>query len=273
MERNNISLSPSTPLLRWAGSKRQIMSILSEYWNPSYNRYIEPFAGSASLFFHLLPRKALLADINKDLILTYKQIKKNYILVFDALNKFEKSKEQYLELRSINLKTLSLPAKAARFIFLNRYCFNGLYRTNLKGQFNVPYGSGKKSNLPTIQQLKYYSEILKNTTFLSTDFEQTLLKSRKGDFVYMDPPYTVKNRRMFNEYAPNSFNYKKIELLREWLIKLNNLNINFLVSYAVSDEATFLSKGFNKRIVSVKRNIAGFAKDRKIDKEVLIYNI
>jgi DNA adenine methylase len=268
------SYSPKsiTPFLRWAGSKRQIIPILSEYWKPSSHRYVEPFAGSASLFFHLLPQKALLADINKELILTYRQIKTNLDPVIKELNNFKNDKEQYLRIRSINPRTLSPPVQAARFIFLNRFCFNGLYRTNRQGDFNVPYGGGKTGNIPTVQEFQHYSNVLKNASLLSMDFEQTLRKVREGDFVYMDPPYTIKNRRVFNEYSANSFDHQKIRKLREWLVILSNKNISFLVSYADSDEASFLSKGYNTRQVVVKRNIAGFANNRKIDKEILIFN-
>jgi len=272
MERSNLIIKPSAPFLRWAGSKRQIIPILSEYWKPTFTRYVEPFAGSASLFFHLLPPKALLADINRELILTYRQVKTNHTCVIKELKKLKNNKEQYLKLRSTDPDNLSYSRQAARFIFLNRFCFNGLYRTNRQGHFNVPYGDGRNKKIPTVQQFKYYSKLLKNVAFLSADFEQTLQKVRRGDFVYMDPPYTVKNRKIFNEYSSISFDNKKIEKLRDWLIVLNRKNISFLVSYAESDEAKFLSKGFKTRKVAVKRNIAGFANNRRIDKEVLIFN-
>jgi DNA adenine methylase len=248
-----MTTASTTPFLRWAGSKRQIVPILSEYWKPSFNRYVEPFVGSASLFFYLLPEKALLADINNELILTYRQIRTNLSLVIKELKKFKNDKEQYLKLRSTDPVTLSYSARAARFLYLNRFCFNGLYRTNRQGHFNVPYGDGRNKKIPTVQQFKYYSKLLKNVTLLSADFEQTLREVQEGDFVYMDPPYTIKNRKIFNEYSSISFDNKKIEKLRDWLIILNRKNISFLVSYAESDEAKFLSKGVCLQMVLNKR--------------------
>jgi DNA adenine methylase len=263
---------PLKSFLRWAGSKRQIIPILSEFWIPEYNRYVEPFTGSASLFFHLLPPKALLADINEELILTFTQIKENPSHVYMELSNFKKNKEQYLYLRSLDSKTLSKPMKAARFIYLNRFCFNGLYRINKLGQFNVPYSGNQCGQLPSEENLLFYSKLLKNTKLHSEDFEKTLEKVETGDFVYMDPPYVIKSKRVFNEYSANVFDNSKIEILRDWLVRLNDNNISFLVSYADSKEAKFLSENFNTMEVSVRRNIAGFINDRKVDKEILIFN-
>ena len=122
--------------IRWAGSKRQLIPILSEFWKPNYKRYVEPFAGSAALFFYLAPNNALLGDINKELIDTYRQVRTNLKQVLNRLSLLNNNKTVYLRLRSQNPTLLSAPDRAARFIYLNRYCFNGLYRTNRSGAFN-----------------------------------------------------------------------------------------------------------------------------------------
>jgi len=129
------------PFLRWAGSKRKLLPQLLEFTPKDYGRYVEPFAGSACLFFHLKPRKALLGDINHDLIRTYLEVKYRVKEVVAELEKLNCSKENYYRIRAWQSERLSGPRQAARFIYLNRFCFNGLYRTNKTGQFNVPYGA------------------------------------------------------------------------------------------------------------------------------------
>jgi DNA adenine methylase len=131
------------PFLRWAGSKRLLLPVLQNFWTARHKRYVEPFAGSACLFFAIKPAKAILGDLNPELIATYIEVKYRIGAVLDELKKLKpKSKREYKRLRSIDIAALTPPARAARFIYLNRYCFNGIYRTNLLGQFNVPYSGG-----------------------------------------------------------------------------------------------------------------------------------
>ena len=135
------------------GSKRQLVPTLARYWEPGYSRYVEPFAGSARLFFHLAPPRALLGDINADLIATYAQLRKSGAAVHRALKALESGRRAYKDLRKADPSSLAGPARAARFIYLNHYCFNGLYRTNRLGQFNVPYGGDKTGPLPGSRSL------------------------------------------------------------------------------------------------------------------------
>lgn len=258
--------------MRWAGSKRQLIPTLSEFWKPTHVRYVEPFAGSAALFFHLSPKKALLGDINEELIDAYRQIRTNLQQVLECLSSLRKSKTEYLRLRSQDPGKLLLASKAARFIYLNRYCFNGLYRTNLKGSFNVPYSGNRTGDIPSPQHFAACAKKLSRAKLICAPFEKTLEQTKKGDFVYMDPPYAVKGRRIFNEYNPAIFDEASIERLREWLSILDEMRVSFLVSYADSDEARYLAEGFNTRHVSIKRNISGFAGNRRTDTELLIYN-
>lgn len=260
------------PFLRWAGSKRQLLPKIIPLIAPDYERYVEPFAGSASLFFSLLPKRALLGDINHELIFTYRQIKKQASEVGHQLGRLRKCKSVYLKLRSTPPATLKPAARAARFIFLNRCCFNGLYRTNHKGQFNVPYGGPKSGQLPTARLLNECAAALARVEFVSSDFELSLKRVRPDDFVYMDPPFSVQARRVFNEYDATIFNRPQIERLRSWMLELRQRRIKFLVSYAASNEAEYLRKGFNSKVVTVRRNIAGFAANRAASDEVLIWN-
>jgi DNA adenine methylase len=250
-----------------------LLNHLSVFFSRENTRYVEPFVGSASLFFKLMPREALLGDINPELMSTYKQIKNHPDDVFEHLKRYRKGKAAYLRLRSADLKDFSPVARAARFIYLNRFCFNGLYRTNMKGVFNVPYGGEKSGKLPTHDSLLSCSVALRKARLITGDFEKALGETKRGDFVYLDPPFSVLGKRVFTEYNPKGFFPKDITRLRGWLEKLHDAKISFLVSYAESDEAKALARGFHSKRINVRRNIAGFASNRVSTKEVLITNI
>ena len=164
-------------------------------------------------------------------------------------------------------------ARAARFIYLNRFCFNGIYRTNLAGQFNVPYSGVRCGSVPQDDVFQKCANRLRRARFINADFENVLKHAEKGDLVYMDPPFAVRARRVFREYDPSTFTHKDITRLRSWMERLNAARINFVVSYAESDEADVLRKNFSYETVSVRRHIAGFAAHRAMSNELLISNI
>ena len=260
------------PLLRWAGSKRQLTSTLSEFWTDSHKRYVEPFAGSACLFFALEPEAAILGDINADLIHAYRQVCDHPGAVHDAYSSFHNTAEDYYRIRSFDPTVLEPHEQAGRFIYLNRYCFNGLYRTNLNGAFNVPYGGRKSGTLPGLDELEAVSERLSGVTLVAGDFWRVLRRTRPGDLVYLDPPYRVAGQRVFRQYDLSVFPSTGLKRLREWLVRLTSRGIEFVISYADSAEAKSLAKGFRFRSAEVRRNIAGFAGSRKRAKEILVTN-
>ena len=273
MENYHSFTRKASPFLRWAGSKRQLIPTLSKYWDAEYSRYVEPFVGSASLFFSIAPPRALLGDINAELISAYQQVKCHLDPLLLALTAMKKGRKHYLASRAIDPLTLTPSFRAARLIYLNRFCFNGLYRTNRAGQFNVPYGDGKRSGkIPSVASLTLNSILLKRAQLIVGDFEKTLEKVKPGDFVYMDPPFSVRARRIFNEYDASIFGMEDLKRLRSWMVKLAAINIDFLVSYAESDEANFLREGFYSETVIARRNIAGFTTSRKKASELLISN-
>jgi len=258
------------PFIRWAGSKRQLLPVLAKHWNEDYVRYVEPFAGSACLFFHLSPKAALLGDINDELIHTYSQVRTRVHRVASCLDFMHKSKNEYLRLRNVDPTQLSAHERAARFLYLNRFCFNGLYRTNERGKFNVPYGGRKTGDLPTHEELKACSQRLRKADLVAGDFSRVLKRVRSGDFVYMDPPFSVRSRRVFNEYDRSIFDPDDLKRLRNWMERLANKKIHFLVSYADCAEARMLRKDFTAEFVAVRRYIAGFTGNRVQEREVLI---
>jgi DNA adenine methylase len=268
-----ISSRPARAFLRWAGSKRQLLPLIEDLFvRGSFDRYIEPFAGSACLFFSIAPKSAILGDINKELMLTYRTVKKAPKAVLGELKGRRRSKRAFLRMRSTDPRTLTTGARAARFIYLNRFCFNGLYRTNLNGQFNVPFGASNTGALPDRETLLACSKALRKVSLVTGDFEKVLRQAKRGDFVYMDPPYAVDTRRVFNEYDPTTFSSKDVKRVRRGMERLNRRGVKFVVSYAESPEAELLRSGFHSTVVSVRRNIAGFTSRRKNANEILIWN-
>lgn len=263
---------PAKPFLRWAGSKKKLLPILKSYWRKDYNRYIEPFAGSACLFFNLLPDNAILGDNNRALIETYIAVKHSPEIVYQKAINIPLGQESYYLVRSMEIETLSEVDRAARFIYLNRYCFNGLYRTNAKGVFNVPFSPSKTGNIPDISIFYAVSNALKNVQLIHADFLNLLDLAQCGDFVYLDPPYAVKNSKIFNQYGPESFGINDMQRLKESLLSLHKRKVHFVLSYANVEEANNLFKEWNVKIVKTQRNIAGFSKFRRIEEEIIVSN-
>jgi DNA adenine methylase len=263
-----------SPFLRWAGSKRRLLPVLQTFWTKNHKRYVEPFAGSACLFFAIKPPKAILGDLNPELIATYVEVKYRIAAVLKELKALRpEAKSEYLRLREIDITKMAPPARAARFIYLNRYCFNGIYRTNLAGKFNVPYSGVRCGSVPPDEVFEKCSNRLRSARFINGDFEKVLEQAEKGDLVYMDPPFAVRARRVFRQYDPSTFTHEDIQRLRSWMERLNAKRINFVVSYAESDEADVLKKNFSYETVAVRRHIAGFVAHRAMTNEILISNI
>lgn len=264
-----------TPLIRWAGSKRRLLPHLADYWAAKeHARYIEPFAGSGALFFHLQPKKALLNDINVDLINTYGVLAKQPEDVHRIVSAMPSDEVYYYKVRAWDPSSLSDIDRAARFIYLNRYCFNGIYRTNRKGDFNVPYGAKKAGALPSLQKFLAAASLLRRARFSSLDFEKFLDASvSRDDFVYLDPPYAVANRRVFRQYDPNTFGTEDVDRLSSLLELINKRKASFVVSYAYSAEIKPLLKRWRSKRVMAQRNVAGFTEHRRKAVEVVITNL
>ena len=262
------------PLLRWAGSKRKLIPQLSQYWTDPQRRYIEPFAGSATLFFALQPAAAVLSDINPELVAFMTEVQANAEAVYNQAIKFPKNSKSYYAIRKLAIDKLSNTKRAARFYYLNRFCFNGIYRTNEKGMFNVPYSGAGTGTFPKLEEFLASVAILKRARILNTDFETTLLQNaNENDFVYLDPPYAVGNRRIFRQYGPNSFGLEDLGRLAKLLTELNRRKAQFVLSYAYCAEAIKAFAGWPQKKVFSQRNIAGFAKNRRRAAELIISNV
>jgi DNA adenine methylase len=259
--------------LRWAGSKRQLVPDLARFWNDSFKRYVEPFMGSACLFFALRPNRAMLGDINRELVETFKIVRSNPRELAAQLDRLPQGENAFYDLRRQSPEALSSIDAAARFIFLNRYCFNGLFRTNREGQFNVPYGPTRSGHLPGERELIAAATLLRRASLKCSDFEAMLLNVQKDDFVYLDPPFAISNRRMFRQYGPSTFGLRDLDRLENALIRMDRRGAGFVVSYACCKEARLAFSRWPMRKVFVRRNIAGFTHCRRRAAELLISNL
>lgn len=204
---------PLPPFLKWAGGKRWLAPLIQEKIGKVKRLYIEPFLGSGAIFFSLSPRRALLNDTNAELINAYDAIKKNYPLVVNYLQYHQKhhSQKYYYKLRDYRPRCPY--RQAARFIYLNRTCWNGLYRVNLKGIFNVPKGS-KEAVLLSSDCWPEISAALQSAELIHGDFESVIDIAKRGDLIFADPPYTIKhNYNGFIKYNESLFSWADQERL------------------------------------------------------------
>lgn len=260
------------PLFRWAGSKKKLLPQIKKYLPHTYSRYFEPFCGSACLFFDTLPQKAVLSDMNSELIHTYLMVKTSPSKVFEFLNGLEVSQEEYKRIRSLEEKDLEDFQRAGRFIYLNKLCFNGVYRTNLQGRFNVPMGI-KTGSIPKLSDLEAYSECLRDVDFFAEDFESVVGRANADDFIYLDPPYSKPESRKRGEYGPNSFDYGDIDRLVAVLTSADERGVPFVLSYCESDILlNAIPSEWSVEHLSVRRHVAGFHQHRRMVGELLISN-
>lgn len=261
---------PLRPVLRWAGSKRRLLPLLRARVPQHFARYVEPFCGSAALFFELRPQRALLADINPELINFYVQLQRG----FDFGNKLAQippTRESYYKIRNEPASMQSPEARALRFIFLNRLCFNGVYRTNTAGEFNVPMGT-RTGSYPTVAEFLAVQGALQTASFSNTDYLETLETSGSGDFVYLDPPY-FKSERKRGEYGPGAFDSRSLDKLVDELVQLDLRGAQFMLSYK-ADPLLVQRLGdlFDIEFIDARRHVSGFRAGWSVENEILVRN-
>ena len=269
------------PVLKWAGGKTQLLPILQSNLPDSYNTYYEPFIGGASVLFSIQPKRAVINDINQQLINLYRTIKDNsdsFISIIQELDSTPCTKEKYFELRNrfnskIENNILDTEC-AALMVWVNKHCFNGLYRVNSKGLFNVPYNnrvSGNSCSIDNIQSIcTYFNSI--DITILNSDFEKACEGVQKGDFVYFDSPYIPESDTAnFTSYAKDGFSLENHKRLAELFRKLNSIGAYILLSNNDVPLVHELYSGFNIIPIEAKRMINRDGSKRK-GKEVIIRN-
>jgi DNA adenine methylase len=213
-----------------------------------------------------------LGDNNSELINVYRMLRKDPTRIHRRLVGIPRDGRSYYRWRSKDPKKLDAETKALRFVYLNHNCFNGIYRTNNAGQFNVPFGT-KLATYLSRDEFVGCSEALANVKLVAGDFEATLANVAPGDFVYLDPPYAVTSRRLFREYGKKSFGTDDVERLSAELQRIHRIGAHFVVSYADCREARALADNWNSQKFLVQRHIAGFSDHRTRSFEWLIYNM
>lgn len=250
------------PFLRWAGGKNWLVKKLDHFLPiEGFNEYHEPFLGGASIFFKLQPNKSHLSDTNSHLIETYECVKKNVSLVIKNLRSFENTEKAYYEIRDNEYR--SKYERAAKFIYLNQTSFNGIYRVNLKGKYNVPYGFRTKDFVQA-DNLRNVSKSLQNVSFYTDDFENSIGRIKKNDLVFLDPPYTVShNNNGFIKYNQKLFSLEDQFRLSSFIDEIKRKNAYYILTNAAHFKVLDIFEKDDKVFELSRANLIGGLKARR----------
>lgn len=275
-------LTKPKPFVKWAGGKRQIIEELKKYIPEEYGCYYEPFLGGGALLFELMPKNAVVNDCNKELMNVYEMLfdYKNFVLMGNLLNKHERkhSEKYFYEIRDLDrdvekFSKLKNYEKAARTIYLNKSCFNGLYRVNKKGLFNVPFGKKNVVNTYDGENLLNIHTYFNNNDvkLLCTDFALAVSDAKEGDFVYFDPPYDTYNNS-FTSYTQEGFGKEEQKKLSELYRELDKKGVKLMLSNHNTEYIRELYDGYNIHVINAKRAINSKGNKRGLVEEVIITN-
>lgn len=267
------------PFLKWAGGKRQLLKEIEQYIPKKISTYYEPFLGGGAVLFHLQHKKAVVNDCNKELINVYEVIRDNVEELIDDLQKHKNEEDYFYNIRKQDRKPeyneMSNIEKASRTIYLNKTCYNGLFRVNKNGEFNAPFGKYKNPNIVNDIVLRAVSNYLNENDIriLNSDFEEAVKGARKGAFVYFDPPYyPISDSSNFTGYTLDGFNEEDHIRLKKVCDNLNERGIKFLLSNSSAPFVIDLYKDYKIEFVEANRSINSNASKRGEVKEVLIRN-
>ena len=268
------------PFVKWVGGKTQLLQQIKELMPAEYNNYYEPFFGGGAVLFNLIEGPATVSDINQELINVYKQVKENpskiilHTEVCDHTHNIASDpKEVYYKIREdfINNLGSSTSAQAAKFIYLNKHCFNGLYRVNKKGQFNVPFNGKAFGSSYDRTNIREVSERLQNVNLLCCDFADTVKDAAAGDLIYLDPTYAPLTPTSFTDYTKEGFSYEDHVRLAGLFKELTDRGVYCMLANHNTELIRELYKDYNFTEIDVRRSINRDGNNRK-GKEVIITN-
>ena len=276
-----MSNSSVAPFVKWAGGKRQLLPQIKERMPEKYNSYFEPFVGGGAVIFELLPTNALINDINKALINAYRQIcnaPEAFLAAVKQLDEamWEDGKKYYYSLREhYNDKLMKAEYDvelAALFVFINKHCFNGLYRVNGKGLFNVPYNNSRRTSVDE-SIIMEVSRYLQGITIMDGDFEEACEGAGQGDFVFIDSPYAPLNPTSFESYTKEGFDIESHRRLSNLFDKLTNRGCYCMLTNHNTEliNELYSGKGYRRDVVSVKRMINSDV-SKRVGEEIIICN-
>jgi DNA adenine methylase len=270
----SVDLTGAKPFLKWAGGKSQLLPVLHERAPGGFNKYIEPFVGGGALFLSLLPARGAINDSNEELINAYIVVRDSPLKLLAELRSHVNEDDHYYTVRSLDPSTLTPIERAARFIYLNKTCFNGLHRVNRKGQFNVPFGRYRNPKIADEAVIMTVSQVLQNTHIESRDFETFLRNvAEAGDFVYLDPPYhPVGKYSDFKRYTRDFFGETDQLRLRNVVGWLDKIGCKFMLSNSDAPLMLDLYRDFNIEVVEANRFINCDAQKRGKVNEIVVTN-
>ena len=269
--------------VKWAGGKGQLLEQFKPLFPKKIERYLEPFVGSGAVFFYIMqkykPKEVILSDTNEELMITYKVIQEDVerlIVELKQHSEYHKveGKKYYLTIRATDTKALPDLERAARFIYLNKTCFNGLYRVNSKGKFNVPMGQYKNPDIIQEDRLRKASKLLQGVTLKIMSFERIVSLAKEGDFVYFDPPYYPLKKSSFTSYSKDAFLEEEQQLLKDTFEKLHKKGCLVMESNSDTEfiKELYSEEPFKIHIVKATRMINSNANGRGKINEVVITN-
>ncbi len=268
------------PIVKWVGGKTQLLPKIKELLPPTYNKYYEPFLGGGAVLLDLNPKEAIVNDINFELINMYQQVRDNVEQVIKVLDNIDKNHEAssdpkafYYVTRAVynELSSRSTPEQAARFIYLNKHCFNGLYRVNSKGEFNVPFNGKLTGGSFDAEHLRAVSRQIQNVEFLCGDFEKIAKYPEPKSFMFIDSPYAPLTPTSFVDYTKEGFSYEDHKRLADFYMEMSDYGVYCMLTNHDTEFIRDLYRGFNFTEVDVRRSINRNGDNRK-GKEVIITN-
>ncbi len=263
------------PFLKWAGGKRQLLEQFARHFPApgSYGVYHEPFLGGGAVFFHLLPARAVLSDLNPELVEAYQVVRDDVEGVIRRLRGYRNEEEFYYEVRSLDPQTLTQPERVARMLYLNRTCFNGLYRLNSAGRFNVPFGRYRLPRICRTSSLRAASRALAGVELRVQPFEAVLDSAQPADLVYLDPPYQPLSRTAsFTAYTREAFDEADQRRLAAVYRELDRRGCRLMLSNSNTDLVRELYGDFRIVKVQARRAINSRGAGRGLIDEVLVLN-
>lgn len=263
--------------MKWAGGKGQLLPELMKRLPSTFNRYFEPFIGGGALFFSLEPENAYISDINPDLINVYQVVQSDVHMLIRSLKKHYYCKDYFYDIRGAdrekNYARWGRVRKASRFIFLNKTCFNGLYRVNSMGHFNVPFGNYKNPRILDEPNLLACSQALQEVKIAVSPFDKVESEAGPGDLIYFDPPYVPLNiTSNFTNYSKEGFDLEMQVKLRDLCVALDEKGVKFMLSNSSAPFVFDLYQQFEMELVNASRSINSVGKRRGKVKEVLVTN-
>jgi DNA adenine methylase len=271
-----ITEQPLRPFLKWAGGKQRLIAHYQEHFPDFDNidRYYEPFIGSGAIFFHYQPETAVLADRNETLMEVYQAVQQDVEAIIKALRVHYNDSDYFYEVRAQDVTQLTVAQRAARIIFLNKTCYNGLFRENSKGKFNVPFGRYKSPKICNEKRLRRASQALQNVTLMAADFEDVVETAVAGDFVYFDPPYApLSATSSFTQYDKHGFARADQIRLSETVAKLTKRGVKVMLSNSSAPIIYDLyERDYQLVEMHARRNINSKGSQRGPVKELLILN-